>query len=100
MNEFFKNRLDTAHALIDDGQYDESVELLKNLNTRIHDTEINTNINMTTTDIEKQYTNNLMALSSKAGDPYDNFKNALTLKKWRAQQYLRFYDNLLIKHEL
>ena len=100
MNEFFKNRLDTAHALIDEGSYDEAVELLKNLNTRIHDTEISTNINMTTTDIDKQYTNNLMALSNKAGDPYESYKNALGLRKWRSQQYLRFYDNLLIKHEL
>lgn len=100
MNEFFKNRLDTAHALIDEGNYDEAVELLKNLNTRIHDTQISTDINITTSDIDKQYTSNLMALSSKAGDPYESFKNVLALKKWRSQQYLRFYDNLLIKHEL
>jgi hypothetical protein len=100
MNEFFHNRLNTAHAMIDEGSYDEAVELLKNLNQRIHDTETSVNINTTTTDIDKQYTANLMSLANKAGDPYESFKNALALKKWRSQQYLRFYDNLLIKHEL
>lgn len=100
MNEFFQNRLNMAHALIDEGQYDEAVELLKNLDTRIHDTSISTNISLTIGDIEKQYTANLISIANKAGDPYENFKNAMVLKKWRSQQYLRFYDNLLMKHEL
>lgn len=100
MNEFFQNRLNVAHGLIDDGQYDEAVELLKNLNTRIHDTSISTNIHVITGDIDKQYQGNLVSLSSKAGDPYESFRNALALKKWRSQEYLRFYDNLLIKNEL
>ena len=100
MNEFFQNRLDTAHALIDEQRYDDAVEILKNLDIRIHDTSIRTNISMIANDIEKQYTTNLVSLSNKAGDPYDNFKSALALKKWRSQEYLRFYDQLLKKHEL
>lgn len=100
MNEFFQNRLDTAHALIDEGRFDEAVELLRNLDTRIHDPSIRTNINTTSSDIEKQYTTNLASLSAKAGDPYDSFKNAISLRKWRSQEYLRFYDSLLKKHEL
>ena len=100
MNEFLESRLNTAHALIDEGRYDEAVEILKNLDMRIHDTGIATNINTTASDIEKQYTSNLVSISNKAGDPFESFKSALALKKWRAQQYLRFYDNLLIKHEL
>jgi len=100
MNEFFENRLNVAHSLIDEGHYDEAVDVLKNLDTRIHDTGISTNINTTVSDIEKQYTASMISISNKAGDPFESFKSALALKKWRSQQYLRFYDNLLIKHEL
>lgn len=100
MNEFLRNRINIAHGLIDEGQYDEAVELLKNLNNRIHDVSIITNVKVTTADIDKQYQSNLVALSTKAGDPYEVFRSALLLKKNKAENYLRFYDNLLIKHEL
>ena len=100
MNEFFLSRLNTAHALIDEGRYDEAVELLKNLDMRIHDEKTDTKIKTVADDIEKQYVANIISISNKASDPFESFKNALSLKKWRAQQYLRFYDNLLINSEI
>ena len=100
MNEFLRNRINVAHNMIDEGNYDDAVEILKNLNNRIHDTSIITNINTTTTEIDKQYKAGLASVSTKMGDPYENFKSALGLKRNRAENYLRFYDNLLIKHEL
>ena len=100
MNEFFQNRINVAHSLIDEGNYDEAIEVLKNLDSRIHDTTVATNIHTTISDIDKQYQTNLIAISSKLGDPYENYIAALKLKKWKSQQYLRFYDNLLMKHEL
>ncbi len=100
MNEFFQNRLDNAHAMIDDRRYDEAVELLKNLDTRIHDTGIRTNIEMTSNEIENKYKSNLTNLISKANDPEEGYLSKMGLKKWRSQEYLRFYDQLLKKHDL
>jgi hypothetical protein len=99
MNEFFENRLNTAHALIDEEQYDAAVILLKNLDARIHDVSVSTNLNALTGDIEKQYMNSLLMISNKAGDPWENYKQAESLRKWRAQQYLRLYDVTLQKSE-
>ena len=100
MNEFLRNRVNVAHNMIDEGNYDDAVEILKNLNNRIHDTSIITNIKMTNEEIDKQKKASLASISTKMGDPYENFKSALLLKKNRAENFLRFYDNLLIKHEL
>jgi hypothetical protein len=100
MNEFFKNRLDTAHALIDERQYEEAVELIQNLKTRIHDTNVLTQINMHDTETEKQYDTRYQNLAMKAGDPTQSFTQLVLLKKWRSQEYLKYYDLMLREHDV
>jgi hypothetical protein len=100
MNEFFKNRLDMAHALIDEGQYENAVEVILNLKSRIHDSAVLTNINMHDTTVEKEYGIRYQNIASKAGDPTQSFQQLMVLKKWKAQEYLKYYDSTLRENDV
>jgi hypothetical protein len=100
MSEFFRNRLDTAHGLIDERDFDTSVEIILNLKSRIHDTDILTKINLHDTEVEKEFQSRYISISGKAGDPYESFNQVLLIKKWRAQEYLKYYDKMSREHEL
>jgi hypothetical protein len=100
MNEFFKNRLDTAHALIDENQYEVAVEIIQNLKTRIHDTTVLTQINMHDNETDKEYNIRFQNISMKAGDPTQSYVQLLMLKKWKAQEYLKYYDHMLREHDV
>jgi len=100
MSEFFINRLDTAHALIDEGQYDQAIELIQNLDTRIHDNELLIKLNQHKQETEKEYQTRYHSISMKSGDPYQSFIDVQGLKKWRSQEYLKFYDNMLREHDI
>jgi hypothetical protein len=100
MSEFFRDRLNVAHALIDEHDYDTSVEIILNLKSRIHDTDILTKINMHDNEVEKGYNDRYTALSSRSGEPYEQFREFTTLKKWRAQEYLKYYDKISRENDL
>lgn len=100
MNEFFKNRLDTSHALIDEGNYEVAVEIILNLKSRIHDTTILTQINMHDAEVEKEYHTRFENLARKAGDPTESYTQLVILKKWRSQEYLKYYDHILREHDI
>ena len=100
MNDFFKNRLDMAHALIDEGQYETAVEVIQNLKVRIHDSTVLTNMNLHDSDVENQFNTRFQNIAMKAGDPTVGYTNLLLLKKWRAQEYLKYYDHMLREHDV
>ena len=100
MSEFFRSRIDIAHDLIDNKNYQEAVELLQNLKTRIHDTTLLTKITMHDDETEKQYSLRRQNIGTRGGDPWDIYKSALELEKWRAQEYLKYYDLIGIENDL
>ena len=100
MNEFFKNRIDTAHALIDERMYDDAVELLQNIKTRIHDAGILSTMNQHDSDVDKEYNKQYATIGTQTGDPYESYSKVVQLKRWKAQEYLKFYDKTLREHEL
>lgn len=100
MSEFFKDKLNIAHDLIDNYEFDRCVELIKNLKIRIHDTELLTKIGIHEENIEKRYQDDYIALSGKQGDPFDSFKKVNELQRWRGQEYLKYYDKLRIDYDL
>ena len=100
MSEFFKDRLDVAHALIDEHQYDMAVEIIQNLRVRIHDTDILTKINDHDNKVDNEYNNRYSLLSSRTGDPMQNFNEVQKIKKWRSQEYLTFYDKIFKDHDI
>jgi len=100
MSEFFKNRIDTAHALIDEQQYRAAVELILNLKTRIHAPDLLTKINLHDTEVEKEYNQRYQNIGIRGGDPYQIYTDAVNLEKWRAQEYLKFYDMISRDNDL
>ena len=100
MNEFFKNRLDTAHALIDERNYGLAIEILKNLKVRIHDeTPLAKLINHE--DItEKNYLAARLNISRSGLDPVDAFDKNEENEKWKAQELLKFYDKTLREYDI
>jgi len=100
MNEFFKNRIDTAHALIDEGQWDTAIEIVQNLKIRIHDATVLTQINMHDSEVEKEFNIRYQNIASKAGDPTQSYTQLVMLKKWRSQEYVKYYDHMLREHDI
>ena len=100
MSEFFKSRLDVAHALIDEQRYDEAVEIIQNLKIRIHTPELLTKVTIHDNEVEKEYNNRYLNISQHAGDPYESFNRVMENKKWRAQEYLKYYDLMSIENDL
>lgn len=100
MSDFFNNRIDTAHALIDEHDFDTPVEIIQNLKSRIHDQDILTKCNLHDNDVEKEFNARYTNLCQKSGDPTESFKQVMILKKWRAQEYLKFYDKITKEHDL
>jgi len=98
VSEFIKNRLDTAHGLIDEGRYDVAVELLKNIKLRIHEQETEDEI----TKFEKNHDSTLeMRIKEiKDGEEDQLRKDANELQEWAlyAKAYLNFYDQISRKH--
>lgn len=98
--EFINNRVDVAHNLIDEGQYQGAVELLKNLKVRIHDAGIEISI----TEFEKTHDSDkdkqIASARQTTGDPIEiNAKEALVWSRY-AKAYLNFYDKLTKEHEV
>jgi len=100
MSKVFNNRIDTAHALIDEHDYDTPVELMQNLRNRIHDQDILTKCTMHDMEVEKQFNARYVSICQKKGDPMERTREVLGLKKERAQEYVKFYDKLTKDHDL
>lgn len=100
MSEFFRNRLETAHELIDVHDFDTAIEIIQNLKTRIHDVNILTKLNMHDSNVEQEYHNRYVTICQTPGDPYDQYNKFTNLRKWRAQEYLKFYDSTLRENDV
>lgn len=99
-NAFFLDRINLAHAHMDQGDFDYPIKILKNLKVRIHDTTLLTQINIHDEQVEKRYQEDHTALCRSSGDPYENYKKELALNEWRCQEYIKYYDNIIRNNEL
>lgn len=100
VSEFIKNRLDTAHGLIDEGRYIMAVELLKNIKLRVHEKEAENEIKK----YEEEKDARLEIRIREIKDSEDDVlrKDANTMEEWNqyAKSYLNFYDKLAKKNKL
>lgn len=100
ISEFIKNRLDTAHGLIDEGRYDLAVELLKNMKLRVHEKEAEEEIKK----FEEEKDARLEIRLKEIKDSEDDVlrKDANTGEEWGqyAKDYLNFYDRLSKRHDI
>lgn len=99
MNTFFIDRLNAVHALIDVGDYDTPISIIQNIKTRIHDPELLKTLAAHDTSVEEAFLaryNNI----GEANDPFMVYNAIAGLKRWRAQEYLTYYDKMIKEIDL
>ena len=97
VNEFLIDRVNMAHALLDEMQVDTALRILKNIKLRIQDKNLLGEIGDKENHIEIEYTNKMKTIS---GDPMTVTGKLNELEIWRIREYITFYDNIVKSHEL
>lgn len=99
-SEFIKNRIDLIHALIDDGQYADAVDIAKNLKLRIHDKAVLDKINEFEISCDNEWHKKLDSIDKSSVNPLDKTKPRIKAHAERAKNYLRFYDWLSKEYDI
>ena len=98
--DFIDNRIDASHNLIDQGDFQGAVNILKNIKIRIHDPVIEQKIK----DFEKQHDeevkNKIEKIQKTYLDSITEYGNESEIAKRYAIAYLNFYDTLRKEHEI
>ena len=100
VSSFITDRIDNAHALIDQGSYDQAVELLKNIKFRVHEEGVVAEIETFEKEHDKKLEDMIKGIQTSSDDPLRKQHNEL--KQWEkySHMYLRFYDNLTKHHDV
>ena len=77
--------------MMNEGMFKEAVDLLKNLNIRIHEPKLLEDIKKHNDTIDKEFTIKYDAIS---GDAITGYSAYVALEQWRTREYIRFYDKL------
>ena len=96
VSDFFATQINTAHEMMNQGMFKEAVELLKNLNIRIHDPKLLEEIKSHNNTIDKEFNIKYDAIS---GDALTGYGSYVALEHWKTSEYIRFYDKLSKKRE-
>jgi len=103
-SELFKKKLDQAHDLLDQRNYEGCLEILTNLKIRIQDTTIYEKAKQHENKVDESYTQKYKDEAAKHGDPLERFTKSSNfidkMEKWRVQETLRFYDKLAKQYDL
>ncbi len=104
VSKIFEDRLNLAHALIDRGEYDDAVDVLKNLKLRINSETVFKEVSDHMGVVDKTYEEKIKVEEEQHGDPWERelrargFINDVTA--WRAKELLRYMDKLSKEHDL
>jgi len=96
VNEFLMNRVNTAHSLLDEGQVEGALWVLRNIKLRIHDPNVINKIKDKEKTVENEYKTRYSSIS---GDATRQMEQLSDLNLWRIKEYISFYDQILREHE-
>jgi len=96
VNEFLMDRVNMSHALLDQGQLHEALELVKNIKIHIQDKNLLGEITDKENHIEIEYSNKIKTIS---GDPVSISGKLFELNLWRVKEYINYYDKVIRTHE-
>ena len=96
VNEFLMDRVNMAHALLDQGQLKEALDVTKNIKIRIQDKNLLGEITDKENHIEIEYSNKFKSID---GDPVTQSGKLFELNMWRAKEYINYYDRVIRTHE-
>jgi len=92
VNEFLLNRVNTAHSLLDEGQVEGALWVLRNIKLRIHDPNVINKIRDKEKTVENEYKTRYSSIS---GDATRQMEQLSDLNLWRIKEYISFYDQIL-----
>lgn len=90
--EFLIDRINTAHELLDNGQVEGALWVLKNIKLRIHEPEILVTIKEKEKKVQNEYNSRY---SNIHGDPAAQMEKLSELNLWRIKELLTFYDTIV-----
>ena len=99
-NEFITNEINTAHAMINEGVYDQAVERLKMLKNRIHDETILTDIKTFEKEHDDTLDLRLKEINGSSNDQLRKQVDAANQIKSYAVSYLKFFSKLTYDHDI
>lgn len=94
VSEFIRDRLDNAHAMIDEGGYDQAVHLLKNIKYRVHEEGVRAEIEQFEKEHDKKLDDMIKGIQTSNEDPLRKQHNEIHQWEKYSHMYLQFYDNL------
>jgi len=97
VNEFLMDRINMAHAMLDQMQLDQALWVIKNIKLRIQDKNLLGEISDKENHIEIEYTNKMKSIT---GTPMEITGKMGDLELWRVKEYITFYDDIIKKHDL
>ena len=100
VNEFIRNRVDIAHDMIDNGRFDDAVERLKRIKTRIHNDDLLAQVKKWEEDHDKVLKERLEKIEASNKHPYDKQQESVGQWEKYAEAYLSYYDDLNKQHEV
>jgi len=92
--EFIENRIDTAHDMIDQGGFEEAVNLLKNLKLRIHEDAASKEINEFEKNHDEMLRRRLNEIEATNKDPLVKAREENSQWSSYAKSYLSFYSKV------
>ena len=99
-NEFITNEINTAHAMINEGVFDQAVERLKMLKNRIHDETILTDIKTFEKEHDDTLDTRLNEINGSSNDQLRKQVDAANQIKSYAVSYLRFFSRIQDEYNL
>lgn len=98
--EFIDGRIDLAHNMLDEGNFNGVVSILKNIKTRIHDVELEKNIKEFETSYDAECKRKLEEAQKQVLDAITTNQKEQMIWFDYAKAYLNFYDRLNKEHEI
>lgn len=98
--EFIAERIDIAHDLIDQGEYEQAVNVLKNIKLRIHDNSLEKTIKEFETKYDNELKKKINTLNQAYKDAITEVGEEAGIAESYAKAYINFYDKLSKEHEI
>jgi len=99
-NDFIIDRINQAHHMIDEGNYQNAVEILKNLKFRVHDGKLEADIKHFEKTCDETLEKDIVNIDNTSVDPLRKQSNINEKYYGWATSYLNFYDRLVKQNEV
>lgn len=98
--EFIDSRIDAAHELIDQGDFQSAIHILRSIKIRVHDQDIEEQIKNFETQTDEQVSNKLQRIEQAFSDAIDKYGDGNRIVRKQAVSYLNFYDKLRKENDI